>query len=195
MPYVEAPVSNHNNKVSNRTPGGSTDITCEDCGKSFKNRTLFYYHQHKNSHGGKVPYLCTVCNATFGVRTHLKLHMRKHTKERPYQCPVATCGRFFSRIDAVNIHLKNVHNHAAKVGAKDYRNVPTDNSIQLVNPILPPVPPVNQEYHVSGRGYSCSDCDAAYRTKALLDYHQRKLGHGGMQPFTCPICGAGFGHR
>ena len=54
-------------------------------------------------------YVCTFpgCNDSFLRHDHLRRHQVAHTRERPFGC--AACGKFFSRKDNLNIHLRSMH--------------------------------------------------------------------------------------
>ncbi|KAG1666387.1 Zinc finger protein 26 [Nymphon striatum] len=49
---------------------------------------------HMRKHSKEKPYECNVCNKCFGRQTTLTNHMRTHTKENPYECDV--CNKRFS---------------------------------------------------------------------------------------------------
>ncbi|KAH3673150.1 hypothetical protein WICMUC_003873 [Wickerhamomyces mucosus] len=49
------------------------------------------------------------CKMTFTRSEHLARHIRKHTGERPFECP--HCSRKFSRLDNLRQHKQTVHAH------------------------------------------------------------------------------------
>ncbi|CAH1777403.1 unnamed protein product, partial [Owenia fusiformis] len=72
----------------------------------------------KESHSSKpsnVPYAsnvvlkfgCDVCGKRFKDSQNLKIHMRIHTGEKPYQC--ALCLKRFRQHQHLNTHMKGVH--------------------------------------------------------------------------------------
>lgn len=56
------------------------------------------------------PHQCDVCQLSFGRSSHLERHRRTHTGERPFQCPIVTCGKRFARQDKVKQHVTRHHN-------------------------------------------------------------------------------------
>ncbi|KAJ3154145.1 hypothetical protein HDU86_004687 [Geranomyces michiganensis] len=64
---------------------------------------------------GKPSYTCQWNGCTreqrpFTKRHKIANHLRIHTGERPFECPVADCGKKFSRQDGLNTHIKTHSN-------------------------------------------------------------------------------------
>lgn len=55
-----------------------------DCGKSFPSKSQL--QEHRKTHTGKEPYICTTCGKVFTKRSNLLAHQRTHTRERAYVC-------------------------------------------------------------------------------------------------------------
>ncbi|KAI8896728.1 hypothetical protein BC833DRAFT_511890, partial [Globomyces pollinis-pini] len=60
---------------------------------------------------GKASYICewrgcSRMQKPFSKRHKIQNHVRIHTGERPFACPVADCGKKFSRQDGLNTHIK-----------------------------------------------------------------------------------------
>lgn len=51
-------------------------------------------------------HICDICNKRFKRYEHLKRHERSHTCEKPFQCNIRECGRWFSRSDNLRAHLR-----------------------------------------------------------------------------------------
>ncbi|KAG5437704.1 hypothetical protein PCANB_000741 [Pneumocystis canis] len=51
-------------------------------------------------------HICDICNKRFKRYKHLKRHERSHTSEKPFQCSIKECGRWFSRSDNLRAHLR-----------------------------------------------------------------------------------------
>ncbi|KAH3682478.1 hypothetical protein WICPIJ_006571 [Wickerhamomyces pijperi] len=75
------------------------------------------------------------CNMTFTRSEHLARHIRKHTGERPFQCPY--CSRKFSRLDNLRQHKQTVHAH---------ENVAILSPVIINEQPLPPPPPPQQHH-------------------------------------------------
>ncbi|KAG5513298.1 hypothetical protein PMAC_001361 [Pneumocystis sp. 'macacae'] len=68
---------------------------------------------YKNSHSPPLivssldkTHICDICNKRFKRYEHLKRHERSHTSEKPFQCSIRECGRWFSRSDNLRAHLR-----------------------------------------------------------------------------------------
>ena len=95
---------------------------CEECHKTFKKKFDLYKHmkRHKIKHvhqtgdlsylegAGKV-YECPLedCKVLFCSTNDLKLHLRKHNNEKPYECII--CFKTFAVKSRLVRHLRNVH--------------------------------------------------------------------------------------
>ncbi|XP_008304278.1 zinc finger and SCAN domain-containing protein 2-like, partial [Stegastes partitus] len=92
--------NSHSNNVDNtpmaespcKTDRGRKSLTCEVCGKAFKNK--YYMKKHYISHTDEKPFSCKTCGKNFSQGGDLKVHTRTHTGEKPYVCN--TCGKRFS---------------------------------------------------------------------------------------------------
>lgn len=58
------------------------------------------------SSGPKSKHRCHICRKEFAWPKSLKIHLRTHTGERPYECEV--CGKSFTRSDSLKAH-RNTH--------------------------------------------------------------------------------------
>lgn len=83
---------------------------CDICGKKFIIQGQFT--RHRATHFlDKLPYECTLCPYKGRYSESLKMHMRSHTGEKPYQCPECP-SRFFVNKSNLNKHLlthRNTH--------------------------------------------------------------------------------------
>lgn len=75
---------------------------CDECGKSFA--TPYSLNTHKNIHTNterNVP--CTQCGKKFRNRGDLKLHLKRHVEEKPFQCD--HCKKRFSDMAYMKAHM------------------------------------------------------------------------------------------
>ncbi|EMR08164.1 hypothetical protein PNEG_03338 [Pneumocystis murina B123] len=82
-------------------------------------------------------HICDVCNKRFKRYEHLKRHGRSHTSEKPFQCSIRKCGRWFSRSDNLRAHLRT---HFRRGGRNLFVGDPNNNdetSYMAINPISP----------------------------------------------------------
>lgn len=80
----------------------SKAVHCAECMKQFSHD--FHLKIHMRSHTGERPYECTVCLKRFTQKGNLDTHMRKHTGDRPFKCEV--CNRGFTQKGNMETHMR-----------------------------------------------------------------------------------------
>jgi len=73
------------------------------CGNKFTTR--FSLKRHNKRHTGERPHQCPQCNRRFGEKSTLKRHLRTHTGERPFQCTFRNCRKSFADRTNVRRHM------------------------------------------------------------------------------------------
>ncbi|KAG8598852.1 hypothetical protein GDO81_002765 [Engystomops pustulosus] len=86
---------------------------CEICNKSYvreiawkQHLTCFHLEESsasKRSKPGKKIHVCQYCDKQFDHFGHFKEHLRKHTGEKPFECP--NCHEHFARNSTLKCHL------------------------------------------------------------------------------------------
>ncbi|CAL8249252.1 unnamed protein product [Merluccius merluccius] len=107
-------------------PPGKPHV-CAHCGKAYAREgalkqhvTTFHYEAEELSRSQrphKRVHVCEYCDKNFDHFGHFKEHLRKHTGEKPYECP--DCHERFARNSTLKCHMSACQNGAgAKKGRK-----------------------------------------------------------------------------
>ena len=149
---------------------------------------------------------CGICSAVFGFFSDLKIHMRSHTGERPFQCN--QCDFAFTIRGNLNKHLRAVHKTEVK-----YIKVEEHTKAIVHKSRMPTYTGARRPYRsrfrdwsfgrhhttpatpIFGQPFRCDVCDAAFRRHVTLLRHMNihMVGDdGGEQPIMqlkCDTCG------
>ena len=62
---------------------------------------------HMRTHTNEKPYECDVCEKRCTTAGNLKVHMRIHTNEKPFECHV--CEKRFRQSSGLKVHVRRYH--------------------------------------------------------------------------------------
>ncbi|XP_019639574.1 PREDICTED: zinc finger protein 808-like [Branchiostoma belcheri] len=148
---------------------------CPDCGHTFRTVSLLRLHVRRK-HTGERPFQCPHCSYAALVSSHLERHILRHTGVRPYMCE--DCGYMASTKDVLANHRRT---HS---GEKPYRCEVCGYAAR-------------RRHHLQGhmakhapvkpdRTFKCEFCDYAAVRKFHLVRHMSR--HFGEKPFKCYMC-------
>ncbi|XP_039969738.1 transcription factor Ouib-like [Bactrocera neohumeralis] len=145
----------HSGKKSNRGRKKKEEpevasIMCEICGNIYSKRNLLKMHMRR--HMAEKPFECEICGKTFACPSEIGRHMRVHTGEKPYICKY--CGRTFA-----------------------------DRSTNIKH----------ERIHTNERPFTCQTCGKSFTYSNVLKNHM--LTHTGEKPFPCIPCNKTFSRK
>ncbi|XP_049883747.1 zinc finger protein 333-like [Pectinophora gossypiella] len=97
-------------KVHERAQRGAT-FRCSYCAKGFYE--AYNLSVHERTHRNERPFLCEICNTSFGTNSSLKRHLKvSHSTSKPHEC--STCHRSFVSEAIRDRHEARIHGDPAR---------------------------------------------------------------------------------
>ncbi|XP_018417813.1 PREDICTED: zinc finger protein 131 isoform X2 [Nanorana parkeri] len=153
---------------------------CEICNKSYVREVAWKQHltcYHLDESGaakrpkpGKKIHVCQYCEKQFDHFGHFKEHLRKHTGEKPFECP--NCHEHFARNSTLKCHLSACqYGVGAKKGRKKLYECQVCNSVfncwdQFKDHLV---------LHTGDKPNHCTICDLWFMQGSELRKHLREI--------------------
>ncbi|MGH0138626.1 UNVERIFIED_CONTAM: hypothetical protein FKN15_029420 [Acipenser sinensis] len=133
--------------------------------------------KRKRNHEGQKTCLCPECGKTFSLINELKIHLRIHTGEKPYHC--SECGKSFNQSGNLKTHQR-IHTQEKPYHCPECGKSFTQIT-NLKNHLLT---------HTGDKPHQCTECGKNFTQLINLKIHQRI--HTGEKPYSCSECGKRF---
>uniref|UniRef100_A0A336KBT4 CSON005099 protein n=1 Tax=Culicoides sonorensis TaxID=179676 RepID=A0A336KBT4_CULSO len=104
--------SNMDNHIPTHLPESERPFKCW-CGRGYASRDKLNKHNLEHTNPEKLLSVCSVCGKSMKSKQSLKVHMRIHTGEQPYECNF--CSRKFADRGNYRVHMKQ---HEKEMGLK-----------------------------------------------------------------------------
>ncbi|XP_032932248.1 zinc finger protein 131-like isoform X5 [Catharus ustulatus] len=153
---------------------------CDICNKSYLRESALKQHltchhldegsASKKQRPGKKIHICQYCEKQFDHFGHFKEHLRKHTGEKPFECP--NCHEHFARNSTLKCHLTACQSGAgAKKGRKKLYECQVCNSVfnswdQFKNHLV---------IHTGDKPNHCTLCDLWFMQGSELRRHLKDM--------------------
>ncbi|XP_069675978.1 zinc finger protein 234-like [Periplaneta americana] len=135
---------------------------CDICGKGFCSAR--YLKIHIRRHSSEKPFNCEQCGMCFAEKAD---HERRHKGERRFKCDA--CGECFSNSAYLKIHSRQ-HSAVQPFKCEAYGKCLAD-----------------ERRHRCEERFKCDVCGKSFATVGYLKIHARR--HAGEKTFTCTDCG------
>ncbi|KNC34187.1 hypothetical protein FF38_10125 [Lucilia cuprina] len=120
---------------------------------------------------------CVYCERDFPTPFALRMHLRTHTGERPFQCKY--CTKSFKTQSQLNVH------HKRHTGQADFICTICNKTFYEQSNLT-----VHMRSHTGERPHVCTVCNKTFTRVFLLQFHMRT--HTGEKPYKCTYCDKSF---
>lgn len=147
-------------------------LECDICHKFYSSKLSL--RSHKQTHAD-AKIACTFCGKSFKIMAHLKVHLRSHTKEQPYECE--ECHKKFGYESSLRSH-RLVHSNQ-----RPYKCDICDVSFRQLNHLKG-----HKILHSGQKPFECTVCKKSFAQRGNLTIHMRIHGGPSSSPFQCRLC-------
>lgn len=150
---------------------------CNECGQGFRQAGSLKNHivcKHSPGLQNKDIFVCNYCSKAFPIKERLRLHLRTHTGDKPYECE--HCEKKFARGGQLAQHLRT------HTGSKPYI-CHVCNSTFTCSANLK----LHMNRHLEIRNYICDICGKSFFRRDALKKHLNCY-HANVKAFHCKIC-------
>ncbi|XP_065077550.1 gastrula zinc finger protein XlCGF57.1-like [Ochlerotatus camptorhynchus] len=147
-------------------------LECDVCHKLYSSKMSLRNHKLMHS-DAKI--MCTFCGKNFKIMAHLKVHLRSHTKEQPYECN--QCHKKFGYETSLKTH-RLVHSDE-----RPYKCDLCDVAFRQLNHLK-----AHKFLHSGEKPFECMVCKKAFALRGNLTVHMRIHDGPVTSPFQCRIC-------
>lgn len=150
----------------------SEPLECDVCHKQYSSKMSLKNHKQIHS---DTKIACTFCGKNFKIMAHLKVHLRSHTKEQPYECNL--CHKKFGYETSLKTH-RLVHSNE-----RPYKCDLCDVAFRQLNHLK-----AHKFLHSGEKPFECTVCKKSFALRGNLTIHMRIHDGPVGSPFQCRLC-------